>query len=79
MKRSVRDDGKNHKTALLKLFIFLQSKVIRFGLVSTAKGLGGIKEKNGEVGFTTVPQVEGLVVCDQFTKQREYKCYAKDA
>jgi len=68
----------NHKTALLKLFIFLQGKIVRFGLVSTAKGLVGIKEKNGKVGFIIVPQVEGLVICDQFTKQRKKKGYAKD-
>jgi hypothetical protein len=74
----VRDDGKNHKTALLKPFIFRQGKIVGFGLVSAAKGLAGIKEKNGKVGFTIVPQVEGLVICDQFTKQREYKGYAED-
>lgn len=71
MKRAVRDEREDHKSFLIKLFILLEGKIIRFRLVSAAKGLIGIEKEHRGIGPALVSQIQGFIICDEFTEKRE--------
>ncbi len=79
MLRTVRDERQDHPAARgVEDRIVAQGYVIRLGLVLSAKGIGGIESKAGEVIMAVVGKQQRVIVRDLLAEERNDKREGED-